>query len=1624
MTTRSIQVISIVILVMFELCSIRAQNPYATFEYGNEWIQSNLTHYEFFIEEDGIYDLVLEANFFEADNPCNYKIYRLGSEVATFTRIDDNGNSHILFYGEKNRGQLDQALYEEGNQLNPDYSLFSDKAAYYLVSNTDSDCNRLSLSDQPEETDAITYEHFWYTEQQIFNEYYFKPKVGVNLDLQSSEFDVGEGFGSALSNDHRFLIRTVDVSTNAPNAVLNIRFAGNVVEHDIEVIWNDVVIDQIEVSGYGVEEREYSIPVEQLLQTNELTIQANNGDLDKLTIASYSLRYPREATVVLPEISIELDPSESIRSLPIDTSRIAVIIDRENQIIYQSFQHKLLEIQSSVQPIHLFSASQPIGISSDQLTPVQFTDYQTEDPSYVILTNDDLRETTMTGEDEIEAYASYRSSEVGGGHTVLIVDVLDLYRQFAFGQRSHPLAIKQFVQSISSNWTSVEGFFIVGKGRDYYTIRSERQKQDIVEFVPTYGSPGSDNLLISDNASIAPLFPIGRLAAQNPQDVKLYLDKIKMHEQQAPSEIDPVWRKRVLHLSGGSSDIVDAVAFLLQDLEELIEQSAIGASVETFRKTSAAPIQPAQTKDLLKRINDGVSLITFLGHSSPGTFDFSLEEPSAYDNIGQLPFIISLGCHSGNIHSEGFGLSEQFVLEPEKGAIAFLASSSSNYLDVQYLTGRILYLLLGDNFHNQPVGRALQEILILTDQLDASSLALNEQFTLHGDPLVQISFAAFPDLQVDESSAFTEPAIITSTIDSFQFAVDIINAGKSLKDSVSIVLTYLNDSDSILYQLTEKMPIPAFSNQLKVSFPAPGLTSIGDNRIVVTIDPENKIDEGSMFAEENNQFVNTAGIPDYRFEVLDQVIRAVYPEHMSIVNTNTVHIKASTSNALTAKGDYLLEIDTTILFNSPILESETITNVSGLIEWDVDLPLDETVYYWKVSNGDQNVQNKSAEQVQSFLYSSTSEKGWNQSHFYQYTEDEYSGLVLGENRQLQFDTSGFYISIHNRIYNPAVPPGYQFNFENFAASVNPWLFLDAGIAVVVGDQLDGSALLNEGGGFGSVFDTSESSRRVFGFKTETTEQRSILLDFLKQIPTGQYVFLFTVIQDENSKLYGENWLADQQAIGDNIISYLESEGATHINGLTESGTLPYNFIYQKDVGPLGEAIAKNLNQSIRTDVFIPRLTIRGDMQTNTIGPAKQWISASLELFKEESDTLQFVIVGIEDNGEETVLLTTSNAQFNLTDIDALLYPYIKVIIKLEDGIDRTASQLNHLRIFYEGLPDLALDPIRYSEFSNGNDGEISIGMGITNTSMAPMPSTEVSYSLSNTNGIYLERTQDIPALDIDGVYEETISFDAELVQPNTILKLELNPSQSPAELYHFNNVAVSEIDAIADIVAPVLDVTFDGAHIQNGEIVSPNPIIVFEVRDEDRTNPVSSVNQFGITIRKPDGRLINVIEIGDELSLKSGEDNLSSQLVYTPEFEEGDYQLTATVFDAAANESSEYQVIFKVITRKTISELTFYPNPMKEAMRFEYFVTGELDFEIHVYNAAGKLVKQFRDEELGSGGGGMRESAEWNGTDDAGNLMPSGVYTYRIMYDENDPSYLDFLTATGQAAAGQFVIIR
>ena len=66
---------------------------------------------------------------------------------------------------------------------------------------------------------------------------------------------------------------------------------------------------------------------------------------------------------------------------------------------------------------------------------------------------------------------------------------------------------------------------------------------------------------------------------------------------------------------------------------------------------------------------------------------------------------------------------------------------------------------------------------------------------------------------------------------------------------------------------------------------------------------------------------------------------------------------------------------------------------------------------------------------------------------------------------------------------------------------------------------------------------------------------------------------------------------------------------------------------------------------------------------------------------------------------------------------------------------------------------------------------------------------------------------------------------------NTIF-FEANPDNDQLEQYHFNNLAFKNLYVKADNFNPLLDVTFDGVHILNKDIVSAKPHILVNLKDE------------------------------------------------------------------------------------------------------------------------------------------------------------------------------------------------
>jgi hypothetical protein len=84
-----------------------------------------------------------------------------------------------------------------------------------------------------------------------------------------------------------------------------------------------------------------------------------------------------------------------------------------------------------------------------------------------------------------------------------------------------------------------------------------------------------------------------------------------------------------------------------------------------------------------------------------------------------------------------------------------------------------------------------------------------------------------------------------------------------------------------------------------------------------------------------------------------------------------------------------------------------------------------------------------------------------------------------------------------------------------------------------------------------------------------------------------------------------------------------------------------------------------------------------------------------------------------------------------------------------------------------------------------------------------------------------------------------------------------------------------------------------------------------------------------------------------------------------------------------------------------------YPNPFNPATTMTYSVPERCNVALKIYDVSGKCVARLVDREQGRGS----HSVEWNGKDETGNSVASGIYLYR-------------LSAGNQTIARKMVVLR
>jgi hypothetical protein len=501
-----------------------------------------------------------------------------------------------------------------------------------------------------------------------------------------------------------------------------------------------------------------------------------------------------------------------------------------------------------------------------------------------------------------------------------------------------------------------------------------------------------------------------------------------------------------------------------------------------------------------------------------------------------------------------------------------------------------------------------------------------------------------------------------------------------------------------------------------------------------------------------------------------------------------------------------------------------------------------------------------------------------------------------------------------------------------------------------------------------------------------------------------------------------NWRADTLTLGSGNSLYHKFK-ANGFNGIDSLYFFrPFVFVYKKGTpGAVLDKVALNTNDILNVSFHIIGNHLGGDVTSDKFGPALQWGSLhwrGTSLETPSSDSVAVQVLGLDNNGNSTLLATVRPAvDTSLSWINAQTYPYIKLKILSTDSVKATPNQLRYWRINGSFIPEGAVAPnILFTMKDTADQGELvdfklafknisqtsfadslKINLTITDRSNTPhaltVPKGKVLVSGDTLVISYKIDTKNYPGL-------------------NTVFA-DINPANAQPEQYHFNNILYKNLFVKADNYNPLLDVTFDGVHILNKDIVSAKPHILINLKDESRFLALSDTAYIKVQVRYPDGSLRNY-SFGDSLrftpaNLSSGSN--TAVIDFLPYFpEEGDYELIVSGRDVVGNTAGaiDYHVSFKVITKAMISNLLNYPNPFTTSTAFVFTITGSevpQNMRIQVLTITGKVVREITKDELGPIHVGRNITEfKWDGTDAYGAKLANGVYLYRVLTNLNGKS--------------------
>lgn len=1631
----------------------------------NEWINYSLTYYKFKVAQDGLFRInqaTLAAIGLSQAPVQHFVLWRNGKEVPLYTSQSTgvlSTGGYIEFWGQANDGTSDQSLYRvPGHQLNDRWSLFTDSATYFLAVDPSATHLRLQPTANIIPTGAVP-EPFFMFRQGV----YFKERLNegyaqvVGSYMYSSAFDQGEGWSSAdlyvgQSRTIAFTALYPYTGVNAPASSVSLHLSGNAPNsRSINFKVNGVSIGSQTVAQFDALRWESPVAASQL-ESGAISFSVSpeqSVSTDRVAIAKLELLYPRRFHAGgASQFTFQLPPSSSGKYIEIDgfahDNQPPLLYDLANLQRYETVIDASGKVKVFIGPVS--QERQLIVVNSASATTIStistrnFVDYTqaNQQGDYLIISHPSLA-TTRSGVNVLEQYRSFRSSPPGGSYAARIYFIDQLEDQFGFGIKRHPNAIRNFIRFARTRYTQpLKAVFLIGKGVVYTTERSLEGNPDLdkLSFVPTFGSPASDILLTVDaGTSFLPRVAIGRLSVITAEELAVYLAKVQQTEQVLRNDTGSAsraWTKNVVHIIGvGEESLGNAITNSMNRFGAILRDTFYGARIHTFSKLSPAPVAQLSAAQLYQLFEEGIGMMTYFGHSTANTLEYNLDQPSGYNNPGKYPFYIMLGCRAGNLFNfnltrliEKETISEQFVLADQRGGIATIASTSLGLVNYLELQNEAMLKAAAITNYGAIVGDVINTSVVNTMNAAGAGDFLArihcEQTALNGDPALRFyGSSPRPDFMMQAQQLKITPSPVSVANGFVKLDAVVKNTGKAIAGPVTVTVQRTYPDGTTVAWKRDTLNNLFVLDTLHYQIPITGNKDKGVNRITVCLDADNRYVE---LVEDNN-------CASVNFLVYDDELRPVNPAPFSILGRPPVLFSASTANPFASIRTYKLEIDTTALFNSPSLVSQTKLAVGGLVQFDPTVVYrNNTVYYWRVSPLTGN--NAANWNMSSFLYQAGAAPGYNQSHYYQHLSSDTSHVQLdGSTRTWRFSQSSNNLNIRNGVFFTATSAlaGFYLGLNGldvvmYACARNRLVF-NVLHPVTLRPLLN--AMPGQPGRFGSDPVCVQTATQAIGaeynfqFNIADTAVRRRIIGFMDSIPDGYYVVVRNIMETNYpANAYAQDWKNDQQwwGAGQSVYHRLLEQGFTAIDSFNRNRV--FAFVYQKNRPTLFApkfAFSNGMYDQLFFSTNINTTDTVGVVRSPLFGPSKSWQQLSWQGSMElpQKDSVLLRLNGASETGTLVNILSGIQPpqwQVALSSVDAQRFPYLQLEMQTADTSYYTPFQLSQWQLTHNPAPEGALAPGQYLNFKDTvEQGElIPFKMAFRNIADQAFDSLVVQLTITDANN--QARLQQLPKtkpLQVGDSVQVGTTIASATIPGENVMQLEVNPRPGPIEQFYFNNIAVRPVYVKPDRIAPLLDVTIDGRHITNGEIVLSNPDILIAIQDESKWMPLNDTAAITVWLRNPNGALRRFYYNSDTLrfiaSTGVGLPNRAyAQLrPYLPQ--QGTYELIVAGKDRAGNKagSLDYRVTFTIASKPPHFEITAFPNPFTSATKFSYTVWGTSipdAVSLQIFSSIGQLIRTVRPQELGPLRLGRNVALfEWNGTDAAGHPLANGVYFCRLV---------------------------